>query len=211
MIAVACDRGTTSACAENTFNKPGFLWKVWNYLRVRGEYAIVCTPVAPPRELPPRARRIQFAWWWRNCLVGTTSACAENTGHDLCPPPHIGNYLRVRGEYHVSMKPLIASRELPPRARRIHLGGKEIVGDGVNYLRVRGEYSPATSPAHCSAELPPRARRIPEPSATSSTPAGTTSACAENTHDGHGRVPCKWNYLRVRGEYHCLGFLGGAN
>ena len=98
------------------------------------------------------------------------------------------NYLRVRGEYPGNAKnsPYLT-----------------------NYLRVRGEYSPATSPAHCSAELPPRARRIPEPSATSSTPAGTTSACAENTHDGHGRVPCKWNYLRVRGEYHCLGFLGG--
>ena len=71
---------------------------------------------------------------------GTTSACAENTHQRPGIFPAFGNYLRVRGEYHVSMKPLIASRELPPRARRIHLGGKEIVGDGVNYLRVRGEY-----------------------------------------------------------------------
>ena len=52
-------------------------------------------------------------------IFGTTSACAENTFKVTFYCEYERNYLRVRGEYHVSMKPLITSRELPPRARRI--------------------------------------------------------------------------------------------
>ena len=132
--------GTTSACAENTQSCAHRSPRHGNYLRVRGEYNLPGGGEIAWWELPPRARRIPGMIYAPLPTSGTTSACAENTHQRPGILPACGNYLRVRGEYHVSMKPLIASRELPPRARRIHLGGKEIVGDGVNYLRVRGEY-----------------------------------------------------------------------
>ena len=71
--------GTTSACAENTYQKVSSSKISGNYLRVRGEY----------QPNPPAHNR----------AGGTTSACAENT-----PPAHHENlpgrnYLRVRGEY----------------------------------------------------------------------------------------------------------------
>ena len=50
-------------------------------------------------------------------------------------------------------------------------------------------------------ELPPRARRIPRPGHTGYRPGGTTSACAENTHDANVNNQHHRNYLRVRGEY----------
>ena len=52
------NRGTTSACAENTGQNtsPEPMW--WNYLRVRGEYHPRPLKRQNPRELPPRARRI---------------------------------------------------------------------------------------------------------------------------------------------------------
>ena len=53
--------------------KPG------NYLRVRGEYSTVKRKPFPKSELPPRARRIQQVRVRPRGLVGTTSACAENT------------------------------------------------------------------------------------------------------------------------------------
>ena len=92
--------------------------------------------------------------------AGTTSACAENT----CPGAgifqHLGNYLRVRGEYWPQVLLRAIGLELPPRARRIHPGwptnganqgttsacaenthGRAAaVQRGWNYLRVRGEY-----------------------------------------------------------------------
>ena len=70
-----------------------------NYLRVRGEYS--CCLISPHdfRELPPRARRILTHAMWRCILLGTTSACAENTGVAFDLLKHDGNYLRVRGEY----------------------------------------------------------------------------------------------------------------
>ena len=40
------------------------------------------------------------------------------------------------------------------------------------------------------------------PGAVNSDIAGTTSACAENTYLGWGSLCVRWNYLRVRGEYH---------
>ena len=57
--------------------------------------------------------------------IGTTSACAENTGG--FGPNHRAtrNYLRVRGEYSSSRPTSFATVELPPRARRIpEVGGK---------------------------------------------------------------------------------------
>ena len=51
--------------------------------------------------------------------MGTTSACAENTGASLSEDQRKRNYLRVRGEYEWDSVPMIPSLELPPRARRI--------------------------------------------------------------------------------------------
>ena len=70
-------------------------------------------------ELPPRARRIHeiLVTSWR--LMGTTSACAENTVRHAVGVIFAGNYLRVRGEYISLCAPNFPMRELPPRARRI--------------------------------------------------------------------------------------------
>ena len=75
--------GTTSACAENTTPRKFLLALQRNYLRVRGEYYMRPRGINTPRELPPRARRIQLwaAEWGRKS--GTTSACAENTLNEL--------------------------------------------------------------------------------------------------------------------------------
>ena len=152
-------------------------------------------------ELPPRARRIRYSAELPNGHNGTTSACAENTFH----PPRAGqwnwNYLRVRGEYSRLQMLTTRTRELPPRARRIHLlidvqpdgeGTTSACAENTpavtasimmvgNYLRVRGEYSPAESSGSTTSELPPRARRIHEYQ--------------------QGSHPKIMNYLRVRGEY----------
>ena len=71
----------------------------WNYLRVRGEYWDRGIPCYPRVELPPRARRIRRLGSNRVKVLGTTSACAENTL--LAGGIKLGNrnYLRVRGEY----------------------------------------------------------------------------------------------------------------
>ena len=50
--------GTTSACAENTRSDRGGALFVGNYLRVRGEYALLPELFLLKSELPPRARRI---------------------------------------------------------------------------------------------------------------------------------------------------------
>ena len=49
---------TTSACAENTYSLPSCILAIWNYLRMRGEYAWRVYPFQMKRELPPHARRI---------------------------------------------------------------------------------------------------------------------------------------------------------
>ena len=93
-------------------------------------------------------------------VLGTTSACAENTPlgpvNSVCP----GNYLRVRGEYAVQLREAREIMELPPRARRIPSNSASLTESrgttsacaentiiepsypisGGNYLRVRGEY-----------------------------------------------------------------------
>ena len=71
--------GTTSACAENTilFNRHEL--RLWNYLRVRGEYMPMMHTSAGWEELPPRARRIPPGRINEGVIGGTTSACAENT------------------------------------------------------------------------------------------------------------------------------------
>ena len=72
-------KGTTSACAENTHPPTGHLEQTWNYLRVRGEYETQIMWQMLHMELPPRARRIpEF---------------------EEIPTADIRNYLRVRGEY----------------------------------------------------------------------------------------------------------------
>ena len=128
----------------------------------------------------------------------------------------------MRGEYLGLFANMGIKGELPPRARRIP--GLTVLPDAVagttsacaentcggtsdrglcrNYLRVRGEYFRSINRSLRGMELPPRARRIlPHPS-THATAHGTTSACAENTNDGHTVGLANGNYLRVRGEYH---------
>ena len=134
-------RGTTSACAENTFFTSSNICLTWNYLRVRGEYP--CFPhqschhlELPPRarrirqrrarraarrELPPRARRIPLLASRAASASGTTSACAENTDNNASAWRTPWNYLRVRGEYAMDKARLVEELELPPRARRIHM------------------------------------------------------------------------------------------
>ena len=53
--------------------------------------------------------------------------------------------------------------------------------DTWNYLRVRGEYQRLNDTNLYLRELPPRARRILPSKDSIVKPAGTTSACAENT------------------------------
>ena len=140
----------------------------------------------------------------RNNIIGTTSACAENTRGWGFRARGLGNYLRVRGEYHLIHSNSFPLRELPPRARRI-LGAnwQEDLEKGTtsacaentyvilgrrfsprNYLRVRGEYITADFCTCNHVELPPRARRIHCDGIDFPTIFGTTSACAENTTNG---------------------------
>ena len=188
---------------------------------MRGEYSS-----APERrnirtELPPRARRIPISPYHRMVWTGTTSACAENTSTLWRSMSKRRNYLRVRGEYVTGEGYALADRELPPRARRIHLPGNERqVGMGTtsacaentpsslhqsassgNYLRVRGEYPTRSGGTFQNWELPPRARRIPFAGVGGFKGGGTTSACAENTFEAFNDWGDKGNYLRVRGEY----------
>ena len=148
---------------------------------MRGEYTPSVLGVAIYRELPPRARRIPDFFKARHTFLGTTSACAENTLIDTRSHDILRNYLRVRGEYHLSCGGYRGCVELPPRARRIrrhapHRGhppgttsacaentvlGITNRGFEGNYLRVRGEYKGKSLFRNESEELPPRARRIP--------------------------------------------------
>ena len=91
--------GTTSACAENTHPRGRWGFFRRNYLRVRGEYGVPVISRRPGRELPPRARRIPINTFLSTYVVGTTSACAENTTTYTTMKIGLGNYLRVRGEY----------------------------------------------------------------------------------------------------------------
>ena len=70
-------------------------------------------------ELPPRARRIPSTLVEAGPIVGTTSACAENTDSGKRASAYQGNYLRVRGEYRGISSVTSSHMELPPRARRI--------------------------------------------------------------------------------------------
>ena len=193
----------------------------WNYLRVRGEYQLLKTIFSMVSELPPRARRIPEVAVPPQAMVGTTSACAENTAFDTLyfTPPW--NYLRVRGEYTSTLPAVSVITELPPRARRILLPNQTLrVFSGTtsacaentptmnpvsnmmrNYLRVRGEYALMRNATDATLELPPRARRIPMRSCASCNWIGTTSACAENTFANAALGCDRRNYLRVRGEY----------
>ena len=71
-------------------------------------------------ELPPHARRIHFIAYGSQLPGGTTSACAENTLSLRSDEFWTWNYLRMRGEYIISILTDSKNTELPPRARRIH-------------------------------------------------------------------------------------------
>ena len=172
--------GTTSACAENTATGSAASPQSRNYLRVRGEYAMIGVATALVEELPPRARRILQPTAVRADTAGTTSACAENTWENNSVASSMRNYLRVRGEYVMRAPTNHPRGELPPRARRILMIADRVAANkGTtsacaentantirptqrrwNYLRVRGEYNKYDSSSSCSRELPPRARRI---------------------------------------------------
>ena len=155
--------------------------RIWNYLRVRGEYALDYLHGLLRTELPPRARRIRGYRLSHFLAFGTTSACAENTISRAGILLMVGNYLRVRGEYYLHAGVCFGGAELPPRARRIHA------------IEVDNHYYSGTTSA-CAEntekmvlkqlkheELPPRARRIPKLVFWVRDCWGTTSACAENT------------------------------
>ena len=91
----------------------------WNYLRVRGEYPEFRRWEDAQWELPPRARRILWGYRGGVYVIGTTSACAENTANTFTMWWFNGNYLRVRGEYLGRDCEVLVIKELPPRARRI--------------------------------------------------------------------------------------------
>ena len=159
-------RGTTSACAENTYGKKHVILAMRNYLRVRGEYQLAAGSSIRLEELPPRARRIQILLVGGDIPPGTTSACAENTYRGHQNDQNEGNYLRVRGEYLLLPWVIWWPAELPPRARRIRdkvyaaADGKGTTSacaentpatggsctQNWNYLRVRGEYFTSSSP-----------------------------------------------------------------
>ena len=91
---------------------------------MRGEYRRFATIVQNALELPPRARRIQRCVAEEHSQLGTTSACAENTICGAGVAWHLGNYLRVRGEYGTITPCAKVNTELPPRARRIRLANE---------------------------------------------------------------------------------------
>ena len=185
---------------------------------------------AGPPELPPRTRRIPCHSPQPPPVVGTTSAYAENTMIRFSMLTDLGNYLRVRGEYSMTVTDQFAQAELPPRTRRIlgvldarfksrgttsayaeNTHGRQTVScTPRNYLRVRGEYLLGGYHQLERCELPPRTRRIHPQRYRLLGGGGTTSAYAENTPErGHDFIPRR-NYLRVRGEYllpFCLGII----
>ena len=152
--------GTTSACAENTACCRQWRRPLRNYLRMRGEYALITCCAETASELPPRTRRIQHRRYLHRDRYGTTSACAENTPAAQLIGIAAGNYLRARGEYGSHRVGRRTKTELPPRARRIHLflvhqatvrGTTSACAENTggrlhrecrvrNYLRVCGEY-----------------------------------------------------------------------
>ena len=121
-------------------------------------------------------------------LLGTTSACAENTGGVPLPNAWTRNYLRVRGEYVGRERIHEVILELPPRARRI-------LSRSALWVMSWGTTSA------CAENTIPNSLGIVS--------IGTTSACAENTRDGGTPRASDLNYLRVRGEY-SVSALEGA-
>ena len=175
------DKGTTSACAENTFGGSMLSASLGNYLRVRGEYCPKSQKRRSMSELPPRARRIHFIAYGSQLPGGTTSACAENTLGQLRENWAIRNYLRVRGEYSCRQSRQILLPELPPRARRIPIYRRRNTPSG-GTTSACGEYFIHGCLYPLFLELPPRARRIHGPVPHVAWGFGTTSACAENTN-----------------------------
>ena len=123
--------GTTSAHAENTL--VGELTKnlCRNYLRARGEYALLRYAEAGCEELPPRTRRILCRGAGTKAKNGTTSAHAENTTCVRVAVSPSTNYLRARGEYYADEDHGQPEWELPPRTRRIRCAlGSQIRDSG---------------------------------------------------------------------------------
>ena len=111
--------GTTSAHAENTTHQFYFSPNLGNYLRARGEYALMLVTRRFGVELPPRTRRIPGVSGVSGVSGGTTSAHAENTFRQHTATVLAWNYLRARGEYLKAALDAQQFEELPPRTRRI--------------------------------------------------------------------------------------------
>ena len=168
---------------------------------MRGEYLLEANSGPDRLELPPRARRIQLPTMWGWPVLGTTSACAENTVHGACGNNTRRNYLRVRGEYRRCRPRCSFVRELPPRARRIRQRSRRPHrARGTTSACAENTSMPRKLYRWCR-ELPPRARRIPPFHPLAHRSRGTTSACAENTIVWTLPKAQSRNYLRVRGEY----------
>ena len=168
---------------------------------MRGEYRFLERCWWAWGELPPRARRIPTTQLFVVVVVGTTSACAENTYGVSSSVSVVWNYLRVRGEYSENHGDELVEVELPPRARRIRLEFvKNTIVDGTTSACAENTgFESVTDFVH--QELPPRARRIRGFGCFCVFLRGTTSACAENTRDMQATPAAPRNYLRVRGEY----------
>ena len=168
---------------------------------MRGEYGHHQGRGLPAWELPPRARRIHVRGCCFVCVMGTTSACAENTEWWLRYAPLLGNYLRVRGEYRTPRVGGGVPPELPPRARRIPASSKANDSTGGTTSACAENTVVLQDADTGESELPPRARRIRITIAWGCSSNGTTSACAENTSHQQSAPALPRNYLRVRGEY----------
>ena len=148
---------------------------------MRGEYGHHQGRGLPAWELPPRARRIHVRGCCFVCVMGTTSACAENTEWWLRYAPLLGNYLRVRGEYRTPRVGGGVPPELPPRARRIPASSKANDSTGGTTSACAENTVVLQDADTGESELPPRARRIRVKRPDGDVYSGTTSACAENT------------------------------
>ena len=110
--------GNTSACAEKRMLSSLLTIRIWKYLRVRGEEICGSQFTNLREEIPPRARRRDFAGGLKDTRLGNTSACAEKRRCSGVIVSFARKYLRVRGEELRLNFGVIPRTEIPPRARR---------------------------------------------------------------------------------------------
>ena len=168
--------GTTPACAGNTTDCQSRMSFGGGHPRVRGEYW--CARLCLTRRLgpPPRARGIRTLHKTARTRLGTTPACAGNTGRSLGLLGSSGDHPRVRGEYFSPSSSHSTWKGPPPRARGIRrVGADDFAGVGTtpacagntssspcgaargrDHPRVRGEYTKITQQNGVSRHIPTR-------------------------------------------------------